>query len=526
MEQPRDHSASPPTGPDAGPEAHPATLGARVRRRLLVPVLAFGGVLMALMQTVVVPMLPDLPRATGSSPSTVSWMLTATLVTGAVLNPVLGRAGDMYGKRPVLIGALVTMTVGSALCALTSDIRVLIAARAMQGAAAAVVPLATSILRDELAGHRIGSSVALMSSTVGIGAALGLPLASVVVEHADWHALFWVTTALGTLTAIASWWVVPNSPVRTRGRFDVAGAVLLSVGLVALLLALSKGAVWGWGSMPVAVSAATGVVALGLWVWRQLRAREPLVDLRLAGRRTVALPHTAALLTGFAFYANWLATAQLVQAPTSTGYGLGASALTASLCLVPGGLVMVCMSSVSARLSAARGGRWTLLAGSLVIAGAYVFRIFTSGTLWTIVLGATLCSVGTGLVYSALPTLVLQAVPQEQTASATGLNVLMRTMGQSVCSTTVVAVLAQFTTDVHGTAYPTLHAYLIVFALAAAAALAAACTAAALPGRPSAKSVTDPAPSAAPAAGPATGTARARVPVASAPPKWRSAPAY
>ncbi|MFI6584498.1 MFS transporter [Embleya sp. NPDC050493] len=456
-----------------------------LRSRLIVPTLAFGGTLMALMQTVIVPLLPALPGDTGSSPGTVSWMLTATLLSGAVLNPVLGRAGDMYGKRRILVGALAVMTVGSALCAMTTDIGVLITARALQGTAAAVVPLATGILRDELPPHRVGSAVALMSSTVGIGAAAGLPLASIVVQHADWHMLFWVTTGLGVLGVALSWWVVPRSATRTPGRFDVVGALLLTAGLVGVLLAVSKGGDWGWTSPLVLGVGAAGVLVLPIWGWHQLRVREPLVDLRLAARRTVLLPHLAALVTGFAFYANWLATVQLVQAPEETGYGLGASALVASLCLLPGGLTMVAMSPVSARLSAARGARSTLVTGALVIAGAYVVRVFTSEQMWSIAAGATLCSVGTGLVYSALPTLVIQAVPSAQTAAATGLNVLMRTIGQALCSTVVAVVLTTVTSTLPagagGGTYASLDAYRIVFALAAAAALAAAVTAAAIP---------------------------------------------
>lgn len=111
-----------------------------LRDRMTVPALAFGGMLMAVMQTVVVPLLPDLPRLTGASPGAVSWMVTATLLSGAVLTPVLGRAGDMYGKRRVLIGALGLMVLGSVMCALSSDIGVLITARALQGAASAVFP--------------------------------------------------------------------------------------------------------------------------------------------------------------------------------------------------------------------------------------------------------------------------------------------------------------------------------------------------------------------------------------------------
>jgi len=225
--------------------------GAGLRARLTVPVLAMCGVLMAVMQTVVVPLLPDLPRLTHSSPGAVSWMVTATLLAGAVLTPVLGRAGDMYGKRKVLTASLVLMTAGSVMCALSSDITVLIAARALQGAAASVVPLSISILRDELPPERRGSAVALMSSTVGIGAALGLPLAALVVQYADWHTMFWLTSALGALGVTAVWWAVKESPVRQPGRFDVPGALGLAAGLVCLLLGVSQGGQWGWGSVRI-----------------------------------------------------------------------------------------------------------------------------------------------------------------------------------------------------------------------------------------------------------------------------------
>src|SRR4051812_36781978 len=285
------------------PAPIPGTAGtARLRDRLTIPVLAFGGILMAVMQTVVVPLLPDLPRLTGASAGAVSWTVTATLLSGAVLTPVLGRAGDMYGKRRVLTSALVLMTVGSVMCALSSDITVLITARALQGAAASVVPLSISILRDELPPHRRGSAVALMSSTVGIGAALGLPLAALVVQYYDWHTMFWLTSALGVLGVSGVWWAVRESPVREPGRFDVLGALGLAAGLVSLLLAVSQGGQWGWGSARVLGLFLGAVVVLALWWWQQLRANRPLVDLRLVSRPPAARSPAAPLLTALPFY--------------------------------------------------------------------------------------------------------------------------------------------------------------------------------------------------------------------------------
>ncbi|WP_079102407.1 MFS transporter [Streptomyces sp. TP-A0356] len=453
-----------------------------VRDRLTVPVLALGGTLMAVMQTVVVPLLPDLPRLTGASAGTVSWMVTATLLSGAVLTPVLGRAGDMYGKRRVLLTALGLMTLGSVLCALSSDIGVLITARALQGAAAAVVPLSISILRDELPPERTGSAVALMSSTVGIGAALGLPLAALVIQYVDWHAMFWVTGGLGAAGLLLAWWAVRESPVRAPGRFDVLGALGLAAGLVCLLLAVSQGGQWGWGSARIVGLFLCCALILTLWCLQQLRAERPLVDLRLASRPRVALPHLTALLVGFGFYANSLVTAQLVQAPRATGYGLGLSIVGGGLCLLPGGVTMLLFSPVSARISAARGPRVTLALGAGVIALGYAVRIADSRDLWMIIVGASVVATGTTLAYSALPTLILRAVPSGQTASANGVNVLMRTIGQATCSAAVAAILVHHSGLVAGTPVPTLHGYLLAFAVAGTVALVACATALTIPG--------------------------------------------
>ncbi|MEU5683767.1 MFS transporter [Streptomyces venezuelae] len=455
--------------------------GGGLRARLTVPVLAFGGILMAVTQTVVVPLLPDLPRLTDSSPGAVSWLVTATLLAGAVLTPVLGRAGDMYGKRRVLLLALGLMAGGSVLCALTSDIRQLIAARALQGASASVVPLSISILRDELPPRRTASAVALMSSTVGIGAALGLPLAALIVQYADWHAMFWATAALSTAGLLLARWAVRESPVRSPGRFDTWGAVGLAAGLVCLLLAVSQGGQWGWGSGPVLGLFAAAVVVLSLWWRMQLRAKQPLVDLRLAAGRRVALPHLTALLAGFAFYANSLVTAQLVQAPAVSGYGLELSIVATGLCLLPNGVVMLALSPLSARVSTARGPRVTLALGGAVMALGYAVRIVDSRELWVIVLGAAIVSTGTTFAYSALPTLILRAVPVEQTASANGVNVLMRTIGQSVSSAAVAAVLVRHTASAGGTEFPTLDGYQLAFTLAGTVALIACGLALAIP---------------------------------------------
>ncbi len=440
---------------------------------MVLAALASCGVLVSVMQTIVVPLLPELPALTHSHPTDVSWLVTVTLLTGAVFTPLLGRAGDMYGKRRVLLVALSSMVVGSLLCAISSHLLVLIAGRAFQGAAVAVVPLGISILRDELPPARVIPSIAIMSSTLGVGAAFGIPAATLVVEYANWHTMFWICLGLGLLDIAVVLLVVPESKLRTSGRFDVLGAFGLSAFLVCLLLAVSKGSAWGWASATtLGLLAGSAVIAI-CWVWYEMRVAAPLVDLRVSARPAVLFTNLAALLIGFAFYANSLSTAQLVQEPTWTGYGLGASIVVSGLCLLPGGIAMVLLSPVSARISAARGPRFTLAVAGALMAVGYVVRLFTSGNLAAIVAGATVVSAGTAVAYSALPALIMHAVPVTETAAANGLNTLMRTIGQAVCSAVVVTVLTSLVATKAGRTAPTLHAYLTVFVIAGLAALAA-----------------------------------------------------
>ncbi|MGW1228244.1 MFS transporter [Streptomyces sp. NPDC001478] len=451
--------------------------------RFAVGVLAFCGVVVAVMQTIVVPLLPHVPALTGATPAAASWLVTVTLLTGAVFTPVLGRVGDMYGKRRVLVASLVVLVVGSVLCAVSSHIGVLITGRALQGAAIAVVPLGISILRDELPPERVLSAVALMSSTLGIGAAVGLPVAALVIEHFEWHTMFWVSGAIGLLDIVLVLLCVPESPLRSRGRFDALGALGLSAALVCLLLAVTQGAGWGWGSARTTGLLAAAVVIALLWGAYELRVPTPMVDLRISARPAVLLTNVAALLVGFAFYANSLVTAQMVQEPKATGYGLGASLVVSGLCLLPGGVAMVALSPVSARISAKHGPKTSLALATAVIAVGYGVRYFTSHSLWLIIAGATVVASGTAIAYSALPALVMRGVPVSETGAANGLNTLMRSIGQAFCSATVAAVLANITFRAGGRTAPTLHAYQLVFLIAAGAALAALAVTLFLPGR-------------------------------------------
>src|SRR5690349_4305771 len=334
--------------PDAAPAAVP-------RSPAVVAVLAFAGIVVSLMQTLVIPIVPELPRLLDAPASDTAWAVTATLLAAAVATPVTGRLGDMFGKRRMLLISGVMLIVGSVVCALADSLLPMIIGRALQGLASGVIPLGISIMRDELPAERLASATALMSASLGIGGALGLPAAALIADNFSWHVLFWTSAVLGAVAIALVTVFVPESKVRTGGRFDLVGAIGMAAGLVCLLLAISKGADWGWDSGTTIGLFLAAAVILPAWGFFELRTGQPLVDLRTTARRQVLVTNLASIAVGFAMFAMSLVIPQLLQLPTQTGFGLGKSLLTAGLVMAPSGLVMMAFAPVSAAVSKAKG---------------------------------------------------------------------------------------------------------------------------------------------------------------------------
>ncbi|MFE3652741.1 MFS transporter [Streptomyces sp. NPDC059152] len=468
--------------PAAAPPLPPPPEGGHRRARAgLVPVLAFAGIVVAVMQTLLVPVIKDLPTLLGTAPSNATWVMTATLLAGAVATPIMGRLGDLYGKRRMLLASLAVMVIGSLICGFTSQLIVMIVGRALQGFAMGAIPLGIGLMRDELPLERLGSAMALMSSSIGVGGGLALPAAALVAQHADWHTLFFAAAGLGVLSMLLTLFAVPETSVRAPGRFDVAGALGLSVGLVALLLPITKGSDWGWGSPTTLGLFGAAALILVLWGVMELRISDPLVDLRTSARREVLLTNLASITVGVAFYAISLVLPQLLQLPKSTGYGLGQSMVVAGLCVAPLGLTMMFVAPVYARIAARRGPKISLLLGMLIIGIGYGSGIGLMQAPWQTIIIAVVVGAGIGLAYSSLPALIVGAVDPSETGAANGLNTLMRSIGTSVSSAVIGMVLAHMSEPLGPVAVPTMAGFRVSFLIATAAVALGVLVAAFLP---------------------------------------------
>jgi MFS family permease len=449
----------------------------------VVAVLAFAGIVVALMQTLVIPIVPELPRLLDAPASDTAWAVTATLLAAAVATPVVGRLGDMFGKRRMLLISVVMLVTGSVVCALSDALVPMIAGRALQGLASGVIPLGISIMRDELPAERLAGSTALMSASLGVGGALGLPTAALIADNFDWHVLFWASAAMGVIAFALVVSLVPESKVRTGGRFDLGGALGMATGLVCLLLAISKGADWGWTSGTTLGLFAVAVLVLLAWGVFELRISQPLVDLRTTARRQVLVTNLASIAIGFSMFAMSLVLPQLLQLPEQTGYGLGRSLLTAGLVMAPSGLVMMATAPVSAAVSKAKGPKVTLMIGAVIVACGYGLNIVLMSEVWHLVLVSCVIGAGIGFTYGSMPALIMGAVPASETAAANSLNTLMRSIGTSVASAIAGVVLSQMTTSLGGYALPSENGFRTVMAVGAGSALLAFAIAAFIPGR-------------------------------------------
>lgn len=447
----------------------------------IVPVLAFAGITVAVMQTLLVPVIKDLPTLLHTDPSNATWVMTATLLAGAISTPIMGRLGDLNGKRRMLLASLAVMVVGSLICAFTDDLVIMIVGRALQGFAMGAIPLGIGIMRDELPREKLGSAMALMSSSIGVGGGLALPAAALVAQHADWHTLFFGSAGLGVLAMGLTVLAVPETPLRAPGRFDITGALGLSAGLVLLLLPITKGSDWGWTSATTLGLIAAALVVLLLWGVFELRSDAPLVDLRTTARREVLLTNLASIMVGVAFYAVSLVLPQLLQLPSSTGYGLGQSMVVAGLCVAPLGLTMMLVAPLYARLSARYGPKVTLMLGMAIIAIGYGAGLGLMSAAWQTIVIAVLLGAGIGLAYSSLPALIIGAVDATETGAANGLNTLMRSIGTSVSSAVIGMVLANTSVQMGPVAVPSMEGFRTSFMIATGAVLVGLVLAAFLP---------------------------------------------
>lgn len=395
----------------------------------------------ALLQSLVLPVLPTIQHSLHTSQNTVTWVLTAYLLSASVATPIAGRIGDMMGKKKVLVVTLLTLAVGSVLAALATSIGVMIAARAIQGVGGGVLPLSFGLIRDEAPPDKVGSSISISAALLAVGGGAGIVLAGPIVDALNFHWLFWIPAVVVALAALAAFVVVPESTSRTGGHVAIVPALLLSGWLVALIVPLSEGQQWGWTSAKTLGLFAVGIGLAAIWMRVELRATQPLIDMRMMRLPAVWTTNVVALLFGAGLYSAIGFLPEFLQTPRTAGYGFGASVTASGLFLLPMTVTMFIFGMLSAPAAARIGSKLVLLAGSLATVPPFAILAFAHQQRWEIYLASALLGVGLGLAFAAMSNLIVESVPANQVGVASGMNANIRTIGGSIGAAVMATIV-------------------------------------------------------------------------------------
>ncbi|MFP5021583.1 MFS transporter [Pseudonocardia phyllosphaerae] len=426
------------------------------------------------------PLIPTVARDFHEPPSAAQWTLTVALLVGAVSSPILGRLADGPHRRTTMLGGLTLVTAGGIVAALAGSLTVLITGRALQGVGLGLAPLAIATARDELPQAEVGPAIALLSVSAGAGLGLGYPISGVLADAWGLAGAYWFGAAVSGVALLCVAAVVPSSARRNPGeRLDWPGAVLLTSALVPLLVAAAEGTDWGWSSPVIIILSLVGTTLLAMWAVQQLRAENPLVQLRLLRHPSVLAADACALVLGAAMYMVLSAVTQFVQSPRSGGFGFSASAVTAGLVLVPLSMFMLGSSHLLPAVVTRLGGRAVLTLGCLVTSvGCGFFAVFHDA-LWQAFVMSAVLGVGLGTTFAAIPGVIVQAVPGRETGSAMGFYQVVRFAGFSMGSALTASVLAAHA-DAAG--QPAIDGYILSLGASAGISALAALLAWLLPG--------------------------------------------
>jgi predicted MFS family arabinose efflux permease len=430
------------------------------------------------------PLITSVATTFHVSLASAQWTLTITLLIGAVATPVLGRLGAGPHRRGTIIATLAVVVVGSALTVLPLPFAWLLVGRAAQGVGLGLTALMMGVARDHLPEERGTATIALVSvaSTIGIG--VGYPLAGLLTELGGIRAAYGLGAFVTVVAFLAALRSMPVPPNGRSARVDVPGALLLAGGLFLVLVLASETSLWNRHVGLAVALAAIAVLLLCVWTAYERRAMSPLVDIRLARHRAVAVANVVTLVGGVGMYLLLTLITRYAQTPRTTGYGFGLTTFVAGLVLVPFSLLGFVGGKCTVRLRERTGAPMSLAGSAIVVLGAFVLFAVARSHVAELLVAMAILGFGVGSFSAAMPAVILAVTPKSETSSAMSFNQVVRSVGFSLGSAVGGLILAAGTDPRR--VFPTDTAYATAAWVGAATMAAAAMTSVALAREPSA----------------------------------------
>lgn len=458
--------------------ASSANPNSKAATRWVLVLTAIGSLMAALDTLVVSTALPTLRLQLHASVEQLEWTVNAYNLSFAVLLITAAGLGDRYGRRNLYATGLGLFAAASAACALAPDAGGLIAARAVQGAGAALIAsLGLALLSAAFPPERRGAALGIFSAIVGLAVASGPLVGGAVVEGLSWEWIFWVNVPIGVIT-------IPLVLSRMRESFgpdtslDIRGLVLVTLGALGIVWALVRGNQAGWASAEVVAALAVGALLIAAFAQWERRARQPMLPLRFFRSRAFSAGNAAIFFTFASLFAAVFFYSQLLQ--TALGYG----PLDAGLRLLPWTATVMVVAPIAGAMADRIGERPPMVAGlSLQAVGmAWLALIVRPGMPYAEMLAPFIVAgVGVSMAIPSAQNSVIGSVAADALGKAAGANSMMRELGGVFGIAVVVAVFAGSGSYASARAFT--NGFAPALGVAAAFALAGAVAGLALPGR-------------------------------------------
>ena len=381
-----------------------------------------------------------------------SWIVTIYLVVAAVAIAIFGKLGDIYGKKKMLLIAMSIYTVAVTMTGfsreLSDSIYLMIGFRAIQGLGMSAFPLAFAIIRDEFPNEKLAVAQGVISAMFGVGNAFGLVVGGYVTEEWGWQWTYHTVIPFSAIATIVVAWKVRPSTVRLKSKVDVLGGTLLAFTLVAFLIGATEARNRGWTDSMVLTLFAVSSVCLTLFVYWQLRAKDPLIRPSLMKVRDIALANAIGFMVGF----GMLMVSLTITAIASYDFGLGP--LKIGMLNLPMSVMMFVLGPIAGVVVSKIGPKWPTTFGMcLAIAGFIALDRFHASEL-QLVMGIVIMGSGIVCAMVGMINLIIISTPKEETGIATGVNIIVRTCGAVVGpAVATVLISEQSGTDAYGTVF-------------------------------------------------------------------------
>ncbi|WP_024793970.1 MFS transporter [Tomitella biformata] len=374
----------------------------------------------------------------------IGWVLTTVSLTGIIAMPIIGKLGDIYGKKRMLMCVAGLFALGSLICATAPNFQLLLIGRVLQATSIGITPIAYGLIRDTFPKRMVPIALAAVSTGIGLNGIIGPILGGYLATEFGYRAIFWFLLGYVVILAPIVYLLASESPLRLRHRLDWIGAILLGGGAALLLLGISQGPQWGWGSVRVFGALAASLVLTSIFVAHQLRTEQPLVDIRLLAMPVMRDSMLAGLFASFVIGGFAFALPLMLMTPREVGisYGFGLTALAYALWTTTHGLAGMVGGPLAGLLARRSGPRSSLIIAMASLAISVTLLAFYHDHLWQIAVLAGLYGLGMGFFYASQANLVVESVPASQTGASAGMVGCVNSLGPALGVTVLGAVLA------------------------------------------------------------------------------------